>query len=225
MSSLFPDYEYAVPRAPPPPLTARERAAQFGPQALSLPELWELLLGPARPRVRLAELTLADLATHTAAALRQRFGLTEREALRLKAVQELAQRWNHPSAEPPLRVTRPQDVAHYLLPRMRYLEQEEFRALLLNTKNGLLAEVTVSVGTLDLSVAHPREIFREAIRQSAAGVLLAHNHPSGDPQPSPEDIRLTQQLSAAGKLLGIEVVDHLVLGHGRWFSLREKGLL
>jgi DNA repair protein RadC len=111
------------------------------------------------------------------------------------------------------------------MPRLRYQEQENFLALLLNTKNEVLAEVTVSIGTLDMSVAHPREVFKSAIRCNSAGVILAHNHPSGDPLPSPEDGQLTRQLVEAGKLLGIEVVDHLVIGNGRWVSLREKGLL
>jgi DNA repair protein RadC len=184
-----------------------------------------VLLGRSRSRSRLPDLTLADLTTHTAAALQQRFALTAREALRLKAVQELALRWNQPAPETPLRLTGPQDAAHYLLPHLRYREQEECHVLLLNTKKELIAQVTVSVGTLDASLMHPREVFREAIRQNAAGILLAHNHPSGNPHPSPEDVRLTQQLGQAGKLLGIEVVDHLILGNGRWVSLRKKGLL
>ena len=224
MKSLFPEYAYAPPRAS-LSLTARERAAQFGPAALSLPELWEVLLGPSPRSAGLSELTLADLATTTPAALRQRFGLTPREVLILQAVQELALRWNRPSAETPLGITSPQDAAHLWLPHLRYREQEEFRVLLLNTKHHLIAERTVSVGSLDLSLAHPREVFREAVRQNAAGVILGHNHPSGDPTPSPEDVQLTQQLGQAGDLLGIDVVDHLILGDGQWVSLREKGLL
>jgi DNA repair protein RadC len=205
-------------------LTARERATRFGLTALALPELWEVLLGPSRPRSRRAELTLADLATHSPEALRHRFALTARETLILQAIQEVVHRWNRPPEQTPLTIHSPADAAHYLLPRLCYREQEEFRALLLNTKNLLLAEVTVSIGTVNTSLAHPREVFREAIRRNAAGVLLAHNHPSGDPSPSPEDIQLTQQLRKAGELLGLEVVDHLILGQGRWISLREKGM-
>ena len=184
-----------------------------------------MLLGPTRRNASFPELTLADLATSTPITLRQRFGLTERETLILQAVQELAFRWNRPPPEPAPSITSPQEVAHLLLPRLRYREQEEFCVLLLNTKNRLIAEVTVSVGSLDCSLAHPREVFREAVRHNAAGILLVHNHPSGDPQPSPEDLHLTQQLRQAGKLLGIEVMDHLILGEGHWISLREKGML
>ena len=224
MKSLFPEYEYDPPGAL-PTLTACERAARFGPQALSLPELWEVLLGPTRRRSCLSELTLADLAISTSTTLRQRFGLTERETLILQTIQELALRWNRPPTEPASSITSPQEVAHLLLPRLRYREQEEFCVLLLNTKNRLIAEVTVSVGSLDRSLAHPREVFREAVRHNAAGILLVHNHPSGDPQPSPEDLQLTQQLRQAGDLLGIELMDHLILGDGHWVSLREKGML
>lgn len=97
-------------------------------------------------------------------------------------------------------------------------------ALLLDTKNGVLRSRTVSVGDLSSSIVHPREVFAEAIRHSAASLIVAHNHPSGDPAPSPEDIAVTKRLAEAGELLGIEVLDHIVLGDNRWVSLKEKGL-
>jgi DNA repair protein RadC len=108
---------------------------------------------------------------------------------------------------------------------MRYLDREHLKVILLNIRNQVLDVVTVSVGTLSASLAHPRECFKEAIRQSAAAVIFVHNHPSGDPTPSPEDIALTRQLVDAGRLLGIEVLDHLVIGDGTFVSLRERGLL
>ncbi len=108
---------------------------------------------------------------------------------------------------------------------MRYLDREHLKAILLNARNRVLDVVTVSVGTLTASLAHPRECFKEAVRQSAAAIIFVHNHPSGDPTPSPEDIALTRQLCEAGRLLGIEVLDHLIIGDGVFVSLKERGLL
>jgi DNA repair protein RadC len=108
---------------------------------------------------------------------------------------------------------------------MRYLDREHLKAILLNARNFVLDVVTVSVGTLTASLAHPRECFKEAVRQSAAAVIFVHNHPSGDPTPSPEDIALTRQLVEAGRILGIEVLDHLIIGDGVFVSLKERGLL
>ncbi|MNG08972.1 hypothetical protein D3C84_923670 [compost metagenome] len=97
--------------------------------------------------------------------------------------------------------------------------------LFLNTKNQVVARETLSIGTLNASLVHPREVFREAIKRSSASIICAHNHPSGDPAPSPEDITLTQRLREAGTLIGIEVLDHLIIGDGKFVSLKERGLL
>jgi DNA repair protein RadC len=152
-------------------------------------------------------------------------GIGQAKIAQIKSALELGRRLNSLNPEQRPRITSPQDAANLMMSRLRFEEQEHFVVLLLNTKNEVLRETTVSVGTLDMSVAHPREVFRDAIRRSSAGILLAHNHPSGDPQPSPEDVQLTRQLAEAGKLLGIEVVDHVIIGDGRFVSLREKGLL
>jgi DNA repair protein RadC len=109
--------------------------------------------------------------------------------------------------------------------RLRDEKREHFLALLMDTKGGVLREHTVSVGDLSSSLVHPREVFVEAIRRSAASLLVAHNHPSGDPTPSPEDVQVTRRLVEAGELLGIEVLDHVIIGDNRWVSLREKGLM
>ena len=108
-------------------------------------------------------------------------------------------------------------------PALRDLRQEEFRVLLLNTQHAVIRELLVTRGTLDTSVVHPREVFRPAIAESAAAMILVHNHPSGDPAPSPEDRDVTDQLAAAGRLIGIPVLDHVVIGDARYVSFVESG--
>ena len=122
-------------------------------------------------------------------------------------------------------ICSPEQAAELLMPRLRDAVKENFVALLLDTKNQLLRCADVSVGSLDSSIVHPREVFKDAIAASAASVIVAHNHPSGDPAPSPEDRQVTARLVESGRLLGIEVVDHLIIGDGRWVSLRELGLM
>jgi DNA repair protein RadC len=115
------------------------------------------------------------------------------------------------------------DVADIMLPKMRDLPREEFVALLLDTKHRVVENKTVSIGHLNASLVHPRELFRECVRRSAAAVILVHNHPSGDPEPSPDDLNLTRRLEEAGRILGISVLDHVIIGDNRYISLRERG--
>jgi DNA repair protein RadC len=123
------------------------------------------------------------------------------------------------------RIQGPADVYEICAPALRDLRQEEFRVLLLNTQHTVLRELVITRGTLDTSVVHPREVFRAAISESAAAIILVHNHPSGDPAPSQEDRDVTEQLAAAGRLIGISVLDHVVVGDGRYVSFVELGLL
>ena len=118
-------------------------------------------------------------------------------------------------------VRGPADVFRRMGPRLRDLPQEEFHALLLNTRHRVVREVLVTKGILDASLIHPREVFRAAVAEGAAGLILVHNHPSGDPMPSAEDRAVTRQLVEAGRLLGIPVLDHVVVGRGRWRSVME----
>ena len=118
----------------------------------------------------------------------------------------------------------PADGANLLLPDMRFLDQEELRVILLNTRNGVLGIPTIYRGSLNTSVVRIGEIFRPAIEAPAAAIIIAHNHPSGVCDPSPEDVRVTRECVQAGKLLGIDVLDHLIIGDGRFASLKERGL-
>ena len=120
---------------------------------------------------------------------------------------------------------QPEDAANWYLHRLRYVQQEEFHVLLLSTKHQVLASCCVAVGTMDAALVDPRRVFQEALRHQAAALILAHNHPSGDPSPSKEDIALTLRLAEAGKLLELPVLDHVIIGDGRFVSLKEKGLL
>ncbi|MCZ6690485.1 MAG: DNA repair protein RadC, partial [Planctomycetota bacterium] len=117
------------------------------------------------------------------------------------------------------------DVFEYLGPRLAHKEKEVFYVLLLDSKNRLIRDEVVSVGTLTASLVHPREVFRPAIRAAAAAIIVAHNHPSSDPTPSREDIEVTARLRSAGELIGIPVLDHVIIGAGRYVSLAERGKL
>jgi DNA repair protein RadC len=145
------------------------------------------------------------------------------EADRLAWAIELARRLANARAQPGWRVRSPADVGERLRPAMRNLEQEELRTLLLNTKNVVTSIQTVYVGNLAGSSVRVGEVFREAVRRQAAAIVVVHNHPSGDPTPSADDLRITAELSQAGRLLDIELLDHVVIGRDGWVSLRALG--
>ena len=158
-------------------------------------------------------------------------GVGQTKAIQLKAAFTLARHLRERAHERQPTVTVPADAAELVREEMRLLDRESFRVILLNTKNGFIKTCAVSLGSLNASIVEPREVFKEAISASAAGVILAHNHPSGDPTPSSEDIAITKRLMKAGELLGIAVHDHIILGRrieGRdsdFVSFKEIGLL
>src|SRR5690606_33586230 len=151
-------------------------------------------------------------------------GIGQAKAVQIKAGIELGRRVARRQAEL-YTIRSPEDAATYLMEILSLEQQEKFYCLYLNTKNQIIAEKTVFIGSLNASIVHPREVFKEAIKQSAASIIVAHNHPSGDPSPSREDINVTKRLIQAGEILGIECLDHLIIGDGRWISLKEKGYL
>lgn len=152
-------------------------------------------------------------------------GVGEAKAMQIIAMSEFARRFNSFNSEKELRVKCPRDLAEYLMPKMNNLKKEYFKLIMLNTKNMVISIKDISIGSLNSSIVHPREVFLEAIRQSSASVILCHNHPSGDPMPSNEDIGITKRLIECGKLLGIEVLDHVIIGDKTYISLKEKGFL
>jgi DNA repair protein RadC len=120
-------------------------------------------------------------------------------------------------------IRSPDDGAKYVMDEMRFLSQEHFVCIYLNTKNQVLHKKTVFIGSLNASIVHPREVFKEAMRRSAASIICFHNHPSGDPNPSREDIEVTQRLTECGKIIGIDLLDHIIIGDQKFVSLKEKG--
>ena len=146
-------------------------------------------------------------------------GVGEATAARLAAAFELGRRAASAEAPEDQPIRGPMDVFRRMGPRLRDASQEEFHALLLNTRHRVIREVLVTRGILDASLIHPREVFRTAVSEGAANLVLVHNHPSGDPTPSSEDRAVTRQLAAAGRALGIPVLDHVVIGRGRYVSL------
>lgn len=212
----------------------RERLATLGPQALSHAELLAIILGSGthdRTAIELANQVLARpegvrfLAEATWEELMQIQGIGPAKASQIKAAVELGRRLVVLKPDDPPQILAPQDAAHLVMEDMRYLDREHFQVFSLNTKNRVLALETVAVGTLNTAGVHPREVFKNPIKRSAAAVILVHNHPSGDPAPSYEDIAITKQLMEAGNLLGIEVLDHLIIGNNRFISLKEQGLV
>jgi len=214
--------------------TPAERLADIGSAALSVRELLALLLrvrgareGAAAVSTRLVSRfpSMAQLAQADLPELVREGGLSLRQATAVIAARELGRRlYTAPPTRRPT-VRTPADVAALVGPDMRYLDREHFNVLLLSTRHDVLAVEEVAVGGLNSAVIHPREVFKPAIRWSAAAVILVHNHPSGDPEPSGDDLRITARLAEAGRILGIEVLDHVVVGDGRYVSLRERGHL
>ena len=205
------------------------RLHQHGVEALSTTELLALLLGTAEaPRLAQELLdrfgSLHQLARTNKAQLRRIHGIGDAQAGRVMAFLELSRRLQLPTATEKPRITSPADGANLLLPRMSHLLQEEMHVIMLDTRNRVLDIQIIYRGSLNTSVVRIGEIFRVAIESTAAAIILAHNHPSGDSSPSPEDIAVTKQIVQAGQLLSIEVLYHLIIGNGRFTSLKERGL-
>ena len=212
----------------------REKLARAGVSALGNNELVALLLGTGT-RARSALMVAQDvldasggvrgLTQITADELTRVVGVGQPRAARLLAAVELGRRVITSDSAVRQRLGTPREVGDYLLPRYGGYREERFGLVMLDARNRLIRSEIISVGTLDTALAHPREIFRTAILASASKIVVFHNHPTGDPLPSAEDHVLTRQLAAAGRVIAIDVVDHMILGHTRWFSFRQAGAL
>ena len=205
------------------------RIREVGPMAVSTTELLACLLQTSdalhQAQVLLTQFKgLPGLVRACEAEIVQVDGIGPAQAARIKAALEFGRRLMLATPEDRLQVRSPADVAQLLMAEMGHLEQEHFRVLMLDTRNNLLDTITLYVGSLNASHIRVAEVFREPIKRNAASIIVAHNHPSGDPTPSPEDVEVTRQLVETGILLDIEVLDHLVIGHQRFVSLRERGL-
>ena len=218
----------------PPDERPRERLKRLGPEALTTSELIAILFrtGSRKSGAQdVAQRLLArfgDLERLARASLEELCeveGVGEVKAMEVKAALELGRRLAGFTGEEKPVIRSPEDASALFMSDFTGLDKEHFRAVLLNTKNHVLKTVEISVGSLDSSLVHPRECFRPAVAASAASIILLHNHPSGDPEPSADDIAITKRLKEAGKNLGIDVLDHIIFGHGTFVSLKEKGVL
>lgn len=213
----------------------RERLTKLPAHALATRELLAILLGSGSAGKSAVDLA-GDLLTRFGGSLRRLGsaepgeltvvrGIGQARACTVAAAFELGRRTSAETARRGLRIRGPRDVYRRLGPVLRDRRQEEFWVLYLDTQNRILNERRLTVGLLNSSLVHPREVFAPAIARSAASLILAHNHPSGDPEPSPEDLEVTLQLVESGRLLGIPVRDHVVIGDGAFTSLLERGLM
>ncbi len=213
----------------------RERFWTVGPLALTGQELVAIVLGTGcRGRDALSvagqllervEGSLRRLAGRPTAELAQVPGVGRAKAARLAAAMELGRRVGAEADPPPERIRGPADVHRYYAPRVRDLAVEEFHVLALGSQSQVLGDLLITRGILNSSLVHPREVFRAAIAEAAAGIIVVHNHPSGDPTPSADDREVTRQLVEAGRLLDLPVHDHVIVAGERYVSFAEAGLL
>ena len=205
------------------------RLHHHGTNALATTELLALLLGTTDALGLADEIltrfgSLHQLARTSKAQLMKIRGIGEARAGRLVAVLELSRRLQAPTANQKLRVTSPAESANLLIPRLGHLDQEELHVILLDTRNRVLDIQGIYRGSLNTSMIRVGEIFRPAIEAPAAAIIIGHNHPSGQADPSPEDVAVTQQIVQAGKLLNIELLDHIIIGQGTYVSLKERNM-
>ena len=211
----------------------RERLLEYGVGALSTAELLAIILRTGTRDENVILLShrllarfggLAGLVQANMTEMISEHGLGPAKVAQLKAALELGRRMLVESPEERYQIRSPADAANLVMTEMGLLEQEQLRVILLDTKNRVLATPTIYVGSLNTSLIRVGELFREAIRANCASLIVLHNHPSGDPAPSPEDIAVTRQIVQAGKLVDIDVLDHLIIGRQRFVSLKERGL-
>jgi len=211
----------------------RERLRESGVASLSNSELLAIILRTGTVSENVLGLAarilarfggLMGLARASFGELCAERGIGEAKAAQLKAALELGKRLASTQPEERVVVRSPQDVANLLMAEMGFLDQEHLRVVLLNSKNQVMAVPEVYKGSVNTSLIRASELFREAVRENCPAIIVVHNHPSGDPTPSPEDVHVTEQIVAAGKLLDIEVLDHLIVGQQSYASLKERGL-
>jgi DNA repair protein RadC len=230
-TTLFP-----LPRSHPLPIREflptdqpRQRLAHQGASALSDAELLAVITGVScletTQRLLIEAGGLRGLQSLSTVELQQLVsGISAGRAAQLKAAIELGTRVARGEHMARRQVKSPSDIADLLLLEMSHLDQEHLRTVLLDTKNRVQAISTVYIGSLNASMIRVGEVFKEAVRRNSAALIVTHNHPSGDPTPSPEDVLVTREIVQAGKLLDVDILDHIVIGHGSWVSLRQRGL-
>jgi DNA repair protein RadC len=212
----------------------REKLERHGPSFLSDAELLAILINTGTKNVTAIDLAkslihqyknLPEIARRNYQELSTIRGIGKAKAIKIMAAFEIARRvQSHPDPEK-VRISSPEDIAEYYMPHMRDLKTERFMVLLLDSANQIMKDVIISEGTLNASLVHPREVFKAAIDDRAASVILIHNHPSGYSEPSHEDLAITEQMKQAGKIMGIPVRDHIIIAGKQYYSMAQKGYL
>lgn len=214
----------------------REKMVLNGPKYLSNSELLAILIRNGNKDMSAIELANRIINMDKVEGIRSLYNITIEElssvkgigtakACQILAALELGKRIAKYIPKDKIKITSPDDICINYMEELRYLKKEIFKIVLLNTKNEIICDLDISIGSLNSSIVHPREVFIEAIKRSANKVILIHNHPSGSPEPSKEDKNITQRLIEAGKILGIDVIDHIIFGDGIYFSFKEKLLI
>jgi DNA repair protein RadC len=218
----------------PPSERPRERLQRLGVEALSAQEILALILGrgtkgePVMLTAQKLLSTFGDLQGIAASSVEELCtvkGIGAAKAGQLKAAFELGRRLDSYPVKDKRTVRSPEDALKEVKARLKGKKKEHFLTILLDTRNHVIGVVPISVGSLDSSLVHPREVFKEALSASAASVIFVHNHPSGDPRPSEDDIKLTQRLVEAGKIMGVEVLDHVIIADSAYASLKGLGTI
>ncbi len=217
----------------PAEMRPRERLSIHGEKSLSEQELLAIIIGNGTKNVSALDLSqrllvhfqgLRNIREAELEEMMKVKGIGTAKAVTIKAAIELGRRT---ALDVKIKdyIHSPEDVSRLLIDEMRYFDREHLYGLYLDRKGGLLSKEIISIGSLSSSIVHPREVFKSAVKCSASSLIVAHNHPSGDPTPSREDFDITRRLVEAGKIMGIELIDHLVIGHKSYCSLKEKGAI
>ncbi len=212
----------------------QEKLLKYGANSLSNSELIAIILRTGSKDENVIMLSqrilkedgigLRNIAEGTLEKFKSFKGISDAKASQLLALSELSKRISTLKTER-IKISSPNDAAVVMMEEMRYYKKEYFKIILLDTKNNILKVSEISVGSLNSSIVHPREVFAEAIVNSSSSIILVHNHPSGEPEPSNEDIALTNRLAECGKIIGIKIIDHIIIGDGIFYSFKEEGLI
>jgi DNA repair protein RadC len=212
----------------------QEKLFKYGPEVLSNSELLALILRTGTSGENIINLCnriikeaggLNGLLSFSGEEFMNLKGVKEAKAAQLLALSEISKRFKSYKAIDTYKIGKPVDAADLVMESMRFLKQEVLKVILLNTKNIVIMIKDISMGSLNSSIVHPREVFNDAVKRSAASIIVCHNHPSGDPSPSAEDVNITHRLKECGRILGIDLLDHVIIGNGCYISLKEKGIL
>ncbi|WP_352420126.1 DNA repair protein RadC [Proteiniborus sp.] len=213
----------------------REKLYKYGPKALSNTELLAIIIRTGNKENTAIEISqkllagkkegISFLTDTSIQEITKIKGIGVCKAAQILAAVELGKRVMTGTHKDKPKITTPSDVADILMLDMAHLKKEHFKIVMLDTKNQVIGIEDISIGSLNSSIVHPREVFKEAIARSSASIILVHNHPSGDPTPSKEDIAITRRLAEGGDILGIKVLDHIIIGNNRFLSLKEKDII